>query len=146
MHAYSQDLRQRVLAKCDAGISSDEVARLFDVSPAWVRRLKQRRRELNTIAPLPRRYGPHPRFTSAHEEELKALVAQQPDATLKELQARLSVKVHVSRICRALKKLELTFKKSPPCLRAGPGRCRRGTGDLAHDPRGCRHKAAGVPG
>lgn len=117
MRAYSQDLRLRVLAKCDAGKSSNEVAKLFDVSPAWVRRLKQRRRELNTIEPLPRRYGPHPTFTSVHDEELKALVAQQPDATLKELQARLSVKVHVSRICRALKKLELSVKKkssTPP--------------------------------
>ena len=122
MRAYSQDLRQRVLAKCDAGKSSDEVARLFDVSPAWVRRLKQRRRELHTIEPLPRRYGPHPRFTGVHEEELKGLVAQQPDATLKELQARLSVKVHVSRICRALQKLELSFKKKSSTPRSRTGR------------------------
>ena len=146
MRAYSQDLRQRVLAKCDAGTSINEVARLFDVSPAWVRRLKQRRRELNTIEPLPRRYGPHPTFTPAHEEELKNLVAQQPDATLKELQARLSVKVHTSRICRALQKLELSFKKSPPRLRAGPAGCRRGTGDLAQDPRAGRLNASGLPG
>jgi transposase len=111
MRAFSQDLRQRVLAKCDAGKSTDEVAELFDVSPAWVRRLKQRRRELHTIEPLPRRYGPHPTFTGLHEEELRRLVQEQPDATLKELQSRLSVKVHVSRICRALKKLELSFKK-----------------------------------
>ena len=121
MRAYSQDLRQRVLAKCDAGTSSNEVARLFDVSPAWVRRLKQRRRELSTIEPLPRRYGPHPTFTAVHEEELKQLVANQPDATLKELQARLSVKVHVSRICRALQKLELSFKKKSSMRRSRTG-------------------------
>jgi transposase len=117
MRAYSQDLRRRVLAKCDAGKSSDEVAKLFEVSPAWVRRLKQRRRELHTIEPLPRRYGPHPTFTREHEEQLKALVQQQPDATLAELQARLGVKVHISRICRTLQKLELSFKKkssTPP--------------------------------
>ena len=111
MRAYSQDLRERVLAKCDAGKSSEQVAKLFDVSPAWVRRLKQRRRELNTIEPLPRRYGPHLTFTGTHEEELRKLVQQQPDATLRELQERLSVKVHISRICRALQKLELSFKK-----------------------------------
>ena len=122
MRPYSQDLRQRVLAKCDAGKSSNEVAKLFEVSPAWVRRLKQRRRELHTIEPLPRRYGPHPTFTSEHEQELKRLVEEQPDATLAELQSRLGVKVHVSRICRALKKLGLSFKKksSMPPSKTGP--------------------------
>jgi transposase len=125
MKAYSQDLRQRVLAKCDAGKPSDEVAKLFDVSPAWVRRLKQRRRELHTIEPLPRRYGPHPTFTSVHEEQLKVLVQQQPDATLAELQARLGVKVHISRICRALQKLELSFKKKSSTPQSRTGRTLR---------------------
>ena len=121
MRAYSLDLRQRVLAQYDKCDSSLEVAKLFDVSSAWVRRLVQRRREKNTIEPLPRRYGPHPTFTSVHEEELRGLVEKQPDATLAELQKQLSVKVHVSRICRALKKLELTFKKksSMPPSRTG---------------------------
>ena len=128
MRAYSQDLRQRVLARCDAGKSTEEVARLFDVSPAWVRRLKQRRREWNTIEPLPRRYGPHPTFTSIHEEELRQLIKEQPDATLKELQARLSVKVHVSRICRALKKLELSFKKKSSTHPSRIGRMSRQPG------------------
>lgn len=128
MRAYSQDLRQRVLAKCDAGKSSDEVAQLFDVSSAWVRRLKQRRRELHTIEPLPRRYGPHPTLTSEHEQQLKKLVQEQPDATLAELQAQLPVKVHISRICRALQKLELTFKKksSMPRSKTGPTLRQRG--------------------
>jgi transposase len=132
MKAYSQDLRQRVLARCDGGASAREVARLFDVSSAWVRRLKQRRRELHTIEPLPRRYGPLPTFTSVHEEQLKRLVQEQPDATLAELQKRLEVKVHISRICRALQKLELSFKKksSTPQSRTGrtlPRRGRSGT-------------------
>ena len=41
MKAYSVDLRRRVLAACDAGQPTLAVARRFDVSPAWVRRLKQ---------------------------------------------------------------------------------------------------------
>jgi transposase len=44
------------------------VAQVFDVSPAWVRRLKQRRRELGTIEPLPPRYGYPSKFT---EEDLR---------------------------------------------------------------------------
>ena len=45
MDAYSLDLRTRVLAACDAGKKTKQVAEQFSVSPAWVRRLKQRRRE-----------------------------------------------------------------------------------------------------
>ncbi len=53
MEAYSLDLRKRVLAACDAGQSTKKVAEQFDVSPAWVRRLKQRRREDGSIEPRP---------------------------------------------------------------------------------------------
>ena len=66
MRAYSRDLRERVLADCDAGLSNDEVARKFSVSASWIRRLKQRRRETGSIDPRPHRsptsrllaYGP----------------------------------------------------------------------------------------
>ena len=51
MKAYSMDLRERVLADCDAGMGTDEVAAKFSVSPAWVRRLLQRRRETGETAP-----------------------------------------------------------------------------------------------
>jgi transposase len=53
MEAYSMDLRKRVLAACDDGHGTKQVAETFGVSSSWVRRLKQRRRELGTIAPLP---------------------------------------------------------------------------------------------
>ena len=43
MRAYSMDLRVRVLAACDDGMGTAEAADTFAVSPAWVRRLKQRR-------------------------------------------------------------------------------------------------------
>jgi transposase len=41
---YSQDLRDRVLAAYDAGKRTGEIAESFQVSPAWARRVKQRRR------------------------------------------------------------------------------------------------------
>ena len=34
MRAYSMDLRERVLADCDAGLRTGEVAAKFRVSPA----------------------------------------------------------------------------------------------------------------
>ena len=51
MKAYSMDLRRRTLRMCDAGRTTREVARAFDVSESWIRKLKQRRREDNTVGP-----------------------------------------------------------------------------------------------
>src|SRR5262249_25882235 len=61
MKAYSMDLRARVLAACDDGRGTAEAAEAFAVSPAWVRRIKQRRRETGEVAPrTPARRGPAP--------------------------------------------------------------------------------------
>jgi hypothetical protein len=37
---YSMELRQRVLADCDAGMKTAAVAQMYSVSEFWVRRLK----------------------------------------------------------------------------------------------------------
>jgi transposase len=111
MEAYSLDLRKRVLAACDAGHGTKQVAETFDVSPAWVRRLKQRRRELGTIAPLPGRYGQPSKFSEEDLRRLRQLVKQHPDATLRELRQMLSVDVDLSSLCRALQRMKLRVKK-----------------------------------
>jgi transposase len=122
MEAYSLDLRKRVLAACDAGKGTTEVARLFEVSPAWVRRLKQRRRQLNTIEPLPKKNGPDPKLTPQHRIRLRQAVEQQPDLTLAELKHRLQLAASVPTICRALRALGMSFKKSrsSPMSRTAP--------------------------
>ena len=109
MRAYSLDLRERVLADCDSGHSNDAVAQKYQVSAAWIRRLKQRRRESGTIEPRVRR-GPSPRL-AAHAERLENLVEQRPDATLQELREALGVQASVPTLCRALQHLRLTVKK-----------------------------------
>ena len=43
--AYAQDLLDRVLAAYDRGMKTKQIADLFQVSPAWARRVKQCRRE-----------------------------------------------------------------------------------------------------
>ena len=48
---YSQDLRDRVLAADDRGMKTKQIAKVFCVSPAWVRRVKQRRRETGETGP-----------------------------------------------------------------------------------------------
>ena len=51
MKPFSKEFRGEVLAACDRGRSTREVATHFNVSESWVRRVKQERRELNKVAP-----------------------------------------------------------------------------------------------
>jgi transposase len=109
MQSYSMDLRQRVIAACDAGKKTKEVASTFDVSPAWVRRLKQHRRERGDIVP---RNGGGSRGRKIDRTRLAELVKQQPDATLVELRDRLGITVTPWAISKALRELQLSYKKS----------------------------------
>ena len=114
MAAYSMDLRLRVLRDADAGLPSDELAEKYSVSRAWVDRLKQRRRETGEIAPrkqtrwrTPILYGQLP--------QLEALIREQADRTLAELQEALQTSASLPTICRAVKKLGFRFKKCMVC-------------------------------
>lgn len=106
--AYSQHLRERVLLACDRGMLTKQVAEVFDVSPAWVRRLKQRRRETGETGPRP---SGGARVRKIDTARLAELVEQQPDATAKELRERLGIRCAESAIYMALKRLGLSYKK-----------------------------------
>ncbi len=107
--AYSQDLRDRVLAVCDRAMKTKQIAELFGVSTSWVRRVKQRRREHGEVAPRP----PEPavRFMKIDRVRLRELVEMHPDATLVELRAMLGVQCAESAIWKALDRMGFTFKK-----------------------------------
>jgi transposase len=106
--AYSQDLRDRVLAAYDRGMATSRIAEVFAVSPAWARRIKQDRRETGRTTPRPMGGV---RRVKIDPVRLRELVAAQPDATLKELRERLGIVCAESAICMALKRLKLSFKK-----------------------------------
>lgn len=86
--AYSQDLRDRVIAARDGGMKTKRVAELFRVSASWVRRVMQRRREHGETGPRPRGGAT---VVKIDLERLRRLVEQQPDATARELRQRLGV-------------------------------------------------------
>ena len=105
---YAQDLRDRVLAAYDRGMKTKQIADLFQVSPAWARRVKQRRRETGETTPRPMGGAT---VVKIDPVRLAELVRQQPDATIKELHARLGVECSESAVGMALKRLGLSFKK-----------------------------------
>jgi len=116
---YSQDLRDRVLAAYDRGMQTRQIAKLFDVSSPWARRVKQRRREKGQTRALP--MGGI-RVVKVDLEKLRQLVAAQPDATTRELHQRLGCACGESAVGMALRRLDLTLKKrrSMPPSRTGP--------------------------
>lgn len=127
MKAYSMDFRKRVLALCDAGHGTHEVAKGFGVSESWVRRLKQRRREDGTAAPRPSGGRCCGHFEAVRLEQLEQWLRQQPDATLAQLRGRVQREMglccSVMAVCRAVKKLGWSLKRDASCERTGsPGR------------------------
>ena len=122
MKAYSIDLRARVLAACDGGMGTAEAAETFAVSEAWVRRIKQRRRQTGEVAPrAPARHGPAP-VLDTEADRLRELSRRQPDLTPAEVRDRLGLAVHPLTVWRALRRLGLTFKKSRTGRPSGTGR------------------------
>ena len=122
MAAYSIDLRLRVLRDADAGLPSDELAEKYSVSRAWVDRLKQRRRETGEVAPRKQTRWRTP-ILQAQLAELAALIREQPDRTLAELQEALRTPASLPTLCRTIKRLGFRFKKNfGVALTASPAR------------------------
>ena len=145
MHAYSLDLRERVVADRETGLRTAEVARKYRVSPAWVRRLMQRYRASGQVEPKRRTQYPAPRL-APYQSQLEALIAAQPAATLAELRDALGVSVGLSTVWRTqaaqwdgarLVFLDETALQTKMTRRYG--RSRRGTRLVAKVPHGHWH-------
>ena len=117
---FSLDLRERLVEAVNTGLSCNAVAKRFAVAPSSVIKLMQAYRETGSLAP--KRMGGHRKAILApHEEMLKALVAETPDATLAELLVALRkkrIKVSRSALAAFLASLRLTFKKNRTRQRA----------------------------
>ena len=117
MWAYSLDLRRRVVQACDERLESrPEIAERFGVSLSFITRLLRRRRETGSVA-AKRHTGGGPGSLDEHGlAVLRALVRQQPDATLEELRAALRRQrcgsPSNSALSRYLTRLRLPRKKS----------------------------------
>ena len=111
MSVYGMDLRRKVVAALEQGHSVASVARRFDVDEKTVRSYRRRAAQDRL---LPDRSGPKGpvKLTNADLRTLACEVAKHPGVTLRQLQGKLSVPVAESTVCRTLKRLGLSFKKS----------------------------------
>ena len=137
MRAYSMDLRERLLRDSDAGMKASAVAVTYHVSAAWVRRLTHRRRATGEVAPRQQRYGRRPvRAPPLHTRA--ALIREQPNRTLAELQGALATSASLTTIWRAVNQLGFTRTKNATRVRTRPPRHRgraRAVGSDGPDPR-----------
>jgi transposase len=128
--AYSADLRERVLADCEAGLGRAVAARRYRLGERTVYRWLAEARAEGRRHARPHAGGPRP--VVAGTEDVLHELATGPatrDATLAEqvelYKARTGRKLSPSTLCRAFRRLRLTRIKDPW---APPSRTRRRSG------------------
>ncbi len=141
MKTISLDLRERILAVYDQGRSTrDEVANRFRVSLGLVKKLLQQRRRIGDVRPQHHRSGRRPGPVARQQQQLRALINQKPDMTLKELRAATGLNCTLPAIHYVLIRMGLTYKKRRSALvnKAVPTSRRR-------DGNGSGSKLDGIP-
>src|SRR5919198_4937676 len=127
MKAYSQDLRERILAALQGGEAPQHaIAERFCVSLSFVEKLWRRFRRSGSGAAKPHAGGKR-RALKDHTTFLRRAVETQPEATLEELREWIAAaqgpQVSTATICRELQRLKLPVKKVAPRGGAGYGAC-----------------------
>ncbi len=116
MRAYSQDLREKVIAAVAQDKQANrEIAETLSLSEATIERWTRRQRETGSVA-ASAHAGGVARVLAPHEAFLRGAVKAQPDISLDELcgrvQTELGLKVSGSMVSRELTRLRLSQKKS----------------------------------
>ena len=128
MRTLSLDLRERILASYDHGDGTrDQIAARYRVSLGMVKKLLQQRRRTGEIGARHQYSGRKPLILVTHHRQLRTLLGQKPDLTLRELRAAVALRCSLPAIHYALEKLGLTYKKrrSAPANRTAPTSRRR---------------------
>ena len=130
MKPFSLDLRQRVLADYQAGLSFAALGRKYTTSAEWVRQFIRRFEATGEVAARPPRIKKLP-FHRRHEAELREVLATQSDLTLEGLRAKLGLDVSIGTLWNALRALKISFKKNARGGRAATAGRRRQPGGVS---------------
>jgi transposase len=119
---YSIDLRDRVAAYVVSGGTCREAAARFGVGVATAVRWGRRLRETGSAAARPMG-GVRRAALAGQRDWLLARIVEQPDLTLRAIQAELAARgvvVSYDAVWRFYLRQGVTFKKKPARARAGP--------------------------
>lgn len=118
--ALSSDLRSRVVAAIDGGLSCRQAAERFGVSAASAVRWAALRRRTGEVTARPQGGDRRSRHIETHADLILHLVEEMPDITLTELRTRLTehgIGVGLATLWRFFDRRRITFKKrrrTPP--------------------------------
>ena len=124
MRAYSMDLRERVVAAVDGGMTQDQAAAIFGVSVNTVGRYLARRRDTGSLAPTAYRHGPRPEKKARLQAWLPARLQVAADATLAEHAAAFRTEHGVAVSAATMSRAITTLPAEDPG-QAGTARGRR---------------------
>ena len=113
-HTLSMDLRSRLLAAVDDGMSCRGAAARFGVAPSTAIRWQAQRRETGGFAPKPQGGDMRSRRVEERGDDILALWAARKDITLEELRAGLAeigLTVSVAGLHRFFGRRGMTRKK-----------------------------------
>ncbi len=114
MKAYSEDLRIRVLAALDGGMSVTQTASTFQVSVSSIRRWRTQQAALGHLRPK-RPPGRPRKIAPSTETRLRAHLSATPDATLPEHVSAWAQEQGISlsrwTMSRAIARLRISRKK-----------------------------------
>jgi transposase len=131
------DLRRRVVAAIEGGLSTGEAARRFSVSKAAAGAWARLKRATGDVVPK-KQGSPAGSILDPHEGFILGLIAARKDITLAEISERLmadrGVRAVSSTIWYFLDDRGLTFKKNRARERAGSGRREGAAQRLAREP------------
>jgi transposase len=111
---YSLDLRQRALARKDAGETNREIARALRISPSCISKWTTRKRETGSLAPAQIGGYKRPTLSGDCADWLRARIASGP-FTLRGLAAELAergIKTHPRAVWVFVHAEGLSFKKN----------------------------------
>ena len=126
MRAYSMDLRERVVAAVDRGLTQEQAAATFGVSVNTVARYLARRRVTGSLAPTTYRHGPVPEKKQRLQAWLPARLRVAADGTLAEHAAAFTADEGVMVSLATMSRAITTLPADDPAQAVTPrGRARR---------------------
>jgi transposase len=146
MKAIPLAMRERILKLYEQGKSSVAISEFSGFCVAAVCRVRQQFKERGTLKPQTHLCGRKTLLTAPRKARLQKLVADQPDATLAELGARLDRPFGTSTVDVWLRRLGLSYKKNAARRRAAASRRGRTKGALARTTGGGTRRQTRVRG
>lgn len=114
MHAYSRDLRDRVLGALERGERPADIARRYEVGRVWVYQVRDRFQKTGQRSSLP--MGGHRRSRIASmEQQIRGWIKAEAGLTLAQMCQRLAehgIDIKVPALWHQLDKWNLSFKKN----------------------------------